>query len=388
MTQDSAVLVQEAGDDVEETDLPRRHKSIVTEKNDDKIEVCKLAEEEHQEYRTIMANAKVPEDVPNDCWGGLIFIIVCDFPDIRAHRAVMEGKIRVTFCFFMFLVNLSIQAILLCFIGKLLMLPGILSAQNLYKDFRQKAYHEGIASQDHFDELTTSERDHLCGMALSQHLFVRVILFLWVTTNVGELRDNFAKAVAIVNLPALPKVCGTDIDTRVMVRDMRDSGFGEFCVVCLNMKGKVGLFLLVFIPKFIIAVLLTFTGCLWLIAAESIGDLILNSLALAFVVKVDELIAAVFYPARLQDDIATLCILSPTDPDETDDDLSSWNRSVEFVQCALTLVATMTLVQMFVVFQPVLPFYGNDVADLCVAYLDTQVPWCLPWQSDCFPARQ
>merc|ERR1719191_2457117 len=93
----------------------------------------------------------------------------------------------------------------------------------------------------------------ICGLALSQRLFVRIIIFLWMANNV------------------------------------------EHHVICLNMKGKVGLICAVYIPKLIITSILTLTGSLWLVASESISDLILNSLALAFVVKVDEIIATTFF---------------------------------------------------------------------------------------------
>jgi len=306
---------------------------------------------------------------------------VNDFPDLRAGRATLEGKVRVAFVFFLFLTNLLIQIVLLMYIGKLLMLPDILGAQDLYKKFHEEAFDNMEVNQEMFNDMPASEKELLCGMALSQGLFVRVIIFLWVSTNVGELRDNLAKTVGIVNLPQLPD----GMDTRLMVRDLPDTAESEYCVVCLNMKGKVGLFVLVFIPKFIIAIALTFIGSIWLIAAESIGDLILNSLALAFVVKVDELIAAVFFPSRLQDNLVNLCIMLPCDEDEKDEDKLMQKIVNEFFQCAGVVLITIVFVEITFRFQPVLPHYANDVTTPCVVYLNSQVPWCLPWQRDCFP---
>lgn len=354
---------------------------MVAQKKAEFAALVENTERDCPEYKNIVDSANVQEDIPNDCWGALVFVIVNDFPDLRAGRAVLEGKVRVAFCFFLFLLNMFIQGVLLWFIGKLLMLPDILGAQNLYKSFHQIAFEHGVVNPDLFAGMSEGEKTHLCGMALSQGLFVRVILFLWVSTNVQELRDNFMKTVGCVSLPALPE--GTD--TRLMVRDLPATDASEFCVICLNMKGKVGLLLLVFIPKFIIAILLAFSGSLWLLSAESIGDLILNSLALAFVTKVDELIAAVFAPTRLQQDLAALCLMLPADPDDKDEDKLTVKIVWEFFQCTVVVVATFVLVEVMFRYQPVLPNYGYDVAGPCQAYLATQVPWCFPWQHDCFP---
>lgn len=363
-------------------DIPRRFASALDIKRQEFTELVQESEK-NPVYADIVRNATEPEDIPNDCWGGLFFVIVEDFPDLRAGRAVMEGKVRTCYVFLLFLINLFIQGVLLFFIGKLLMMPGMLDTQNLYNTFRQTAFLNGVVEQSRFDDMGSGEKQNLCGMALSQGLFVRVILFLWVTTNVGELREVWRMTSRTVKLPDLP----AGIDTRLMVRDLRErEGGGEFCVICLNMKGKVGLFLLVFIPKSIIAIILTGTGCVWLVASESIGDLILNSLALAFVVKVDELIALVFYPQRLQKDVATLSLMLPNDPDEKDEDKRMRNSTYEILQCALVLFATMIFVEFIIGFQPVLPNYANDVTAPCLSFLNTQVPWCYPWQKNCFPA--
>lgn len=340
--------------------------------------------EQNPEYAEIVRNATRPEDIPNDTWGAMVFIVVEDFPDLRAGRAVIEGKVRTFFVLFMWIGNLFIQGILLFFIAKLLMLPEIHDAQNLYKKYHEDSFAGGIFDPHLFESMSHLEKKHLCGMALSQYAFVRVIIFLWVATNMCEVRDNYRMMIASCGLPNLPD--GTD--TRLMVRDLHErEGGGEYCVICLNWKGKLGLLLLVFIPKYFIAIILTFTGCLWLASAESIGDLILNSLALAFVTRVDELMATAFFPYKLQEDIATLSIMLPTDPDELngDDQTNMINRTWAYVKCTSMMLVTLLIVEVIISLQPIIPNYADDVATPCVAFLQQQVPWCSPWQKDCFP---
>jgi hypothetical protein len=359
-----------------------RAPSALEEKKREYMKICKQADQV-PEYAAILKNATVVEDVPNDCWGALIFMSVKDFPDLRFGRAVLEGKVRVFFILLMFFVNMFIQIQLLRIICQLLMMPDILKAQDLYKFFHDKAYEEGQLQPNAFEELSEYNKNHLCGMALSQRLFVRIIVFLWVTNNVGEIRDNWSKTVAIFGLPFLPE----GMDTRLQVRDLSDrgeDGVGDLCVVCLNMRGRLILLGLVFIPKFVIAIVLSLTGVFWLMATESISDLILNSLALAFVVKVDELLAQVFFPTKLQKNIETLCIMMP--PREAANDDEEMMQNVwDYVYLGITFVAVVSLVHLAISFQFIIPNWQDDVTEPCKAYLESKVPWCMPWNTDCFP---
>jgi len=283
--------------------------------------------------------------------------------------------------FFVFIANLLIQGILLYFIIKLLMMPSLLSTQNIYKEFHDTAFDSDGFNTDRFSGLSKETKADLCGLALSQMMFLRIILFLWVTNNVGELRDTFTKMSGVCNLPYLPD----GLDTRLMKRDLEASERDDN-IICLNLKGKVGLISLVFLPKFIIATVLMITGCIWLMAAENIGDLILNSLALAFVVKVDELLAEVFFPRHFLEMVSDLAFVLPT-KQSADKDKAMQQRAWDFVMCALTMATTMGAVEAMIIFQPVVPGYEYDVHTACMDFLNTQVPWCLPWEADCFPVR-
>lgn len=351
----------------------------IIEETEHELELLVLrAEQNNPEYASIVANATRVEDVSCDVWGASIWILVHDLPDFRAGRMLFEGQCRLAFVSFVFVINFLIQSILLYFIITLLMMPGLLETQNIYKKFHKEAFIDAAVNSDRFDAMSSRDKANLCGLALSQLMFVRVILFLWVTLNVGELRDCFTKMLGAFSLPDLPE----GLDTRLMKRDLAASN-NVHNIICLNMKGKIGLTIVVFIPKMIIALVLMLTGCIWLMAAENIGDLILNSLALAFVVKVDELLAAVFFPEHFLEEVQDLAFVLPADANDKDE--ASIERAWEFAMCALTLLATLGAVEVIICFQPVLPKYSYDVPGACMAYLAGQVPWCGPFQTDCFP---
>jgi len=335
------------------------------------------SEKESPEYAAIVRGATEVEDVASDVWGALIFVVVHDLPDFRAGRMVLEGQVRMFYVFFVFAGNFFIQAILLYFIIKLLMMPSLLGAQDIYQEFHKTAFDDSGQTAD-ISSMAPHSQAELCGLALSQLLFVRIILFLWVTNNVGELRDTVQKMVGAISLPLLPE----GLDTRLMKRDLEASPRDDN-IICLNLKGKVGLVILVFMPKMIIATVLMFVGCVWLMAAENIGDLILNSLALAFVVKVDELLAEVFFPRNFLEMVSDLAFVLPREEGEAMQKMEK--RAWEFIMCAITMAFTFIFVEVMIAFQPVIPEYAYDVHAACMDYLSRQVPWCLPFQADCFP---
>lgn len=353
----------------------------IAEEHQHEIEVLIYrAERDCKEYADIAENATVVEDVSCDVWGALIFVVVSDLPDWRSGRMLFEGKVRMAYVFFVFIANVLIQFALLAFIARLLLMPSLLSAQDVYEAFHRESFHDNVLDKDRFNMMSANEKLNLCGLALSQMMFVRVIIFLWITNNVGELRDTCTKLLGVINLPYLPE----GLDTRLMKRDITTSSV-ENNIICLNMKGKVGLGVLVFLPKFMISIFLMLTGCVWLMASQSIGDLILNSLALAFVVKVDELLAEVFFPGHFIEMVADLAFVLPTPAGDDDKDLAMQRRACEFFYCAVTLLMTIVSVEAMIVLQPVIPEYALDVKGACRDFIDGQVPWCMPFQSGCFP---
>lgn len=333
------------------------------------------------EYNEIVKKATVIQDISADCWGALFFVVVNDMPDLKVGRISASGKSRIVFSIVVFCINLFIQFMLLYFICKLLMMPGMLSAQNVYQYFTSHAFTDRVIDHDLFELLPHKYKAKVCGLALSQTIFARVVLFLWITTNVGELRGNYVKMASTINLPQLPQ----GLDLRLMVKDSSDpSDEHGGRVVCLNQGSKELLVAFIFVPKFIICIFLTTTGCLWLLSAENIGDLILNSLALAFVVQVDELIATVFFPATYLEDLTRLGLASQKEVE--DPEIVEAKLIKSFFLCTITLLVTAAFVELAIRFQPVIPSYnGHEVSEACLSYISSQVPWCMPGRTDCFP---
>jgi len=317
-------------------------------------------------YDEILAKANRIVDIQADCWGALFFVVVRDIPALLVGFIDCVGRVRIAFSVVVFLLNLFIQATLLYFICKLLMMPSMFSAQTVYKDFTENAFEEDAVSQDLFDELSHKNKDRICGLALSQVVFVRVIIFLWISTNVAELKDIYKKMLETVSIPPLPE----GLDRRLMVHDNPATRDVEILVVCMTLRVKILLFIVIYIPRVLIAMFLIFAGSLWLMSAEKISDLILNSLALAFVTNVDELICAVFFPPFFIHDIENLALACQEE--EHDPDVQKASQLKSFMYSSMVLIMTSVAVELAVRYQPIIhSFQGEDVTAVCLPYLES-----------------
>eukprot|EP00929_Paragymnodinium_shiwhaense_P034232 TRINITY_DN18656_c0_g2_i2.p1 TRINITY_DN18656_c0_g2~~TRINITY_DN18656_c0_g2_i2.p1 ORF type:complete len:392 (-),score=69.73 TRINITY_DN18656_c0_g2_i2:326-1501(-) len=365
-----------SGEDLpQESDISRQF-SVLTPQQ--------VAEQAAQDetYQAILKQGTVINDVPVNCWSALVFVVVNDFPDMVAMHLSTVQKFRILFGVVMFTMNLLIQGTILFFIYKQLMMPSFKSAQNLYKEFHEKAYVEGHFDIGHFEEMESKEQSEICGLALSHALICRILIFLWVSTNMHELALCVGRIKLVAWLPRLPP----GLDSRLMVKDVQHvETKEEFWIICADMKTKFFLIVLVYVPKTLVALTLTTTGCLWLLASESFGDLILNSLALIFVTDVDEMLGAAFFPHKFQEDLEALAYASQEDADAQDEAKMEGKEAISYVfQLTILTLSCMIVVAMHM-YQPVLPGFVDDVKGACIAYWKTQRPWCFPFEADCFP---
>eukprot|EP00929_Paragymnodinium_shiwhaense_P034228 TRINITY_DN18656_c0_g1_i1.p1 TRINITY_DN18656_c0_g1~~TRINITY_DN18656_c0_g1_i1.p1 ORF type:complete len:382 (-),score=59.30 TRINITY_DN18656_c0_g1_i1:220-1365(-) len=333
-------------------------------------------------YQKIVEKATIIADVPVNCWSALVFVVVNDFPDMVALHASSVQRFRILFGLVMFTLNILIQGTILYFIYQQLMMPSFKSAQNLYKEFHEKAYVGGHFDIEDFTNMPSEEQSSICGLALSHSLICQLLIFLWVSTNMHELANCVGRLKLVATLPRLP----SGLDPRLMVKDVKhEETKQEFRVLCADLKTKCFLIFLVYVPKMAVAVILTTTGCLWLLASESFGDLILNSLALIFVTDVDEMLGAAFFPHKFQEALESMAYACQEDDDAHDEAKKESKESFSYVFQLTILVCSCLIVVAMYKYQPVLPGFERDVKSACVEYWKTQRPWCMPFADDCFP---
>merc|ERR1719311_236936 len=113
-----------------------------------------------------------------------------------------------------------------------------------------------------------------------------------------ELKSIIRQIKAIQGLPRLP--------TGIHAHDMVNEGDEEDKLVALNCMTRFFIWMLMLLPKLIIIAALFMEGCIWLAATESFADLILNSLALTFVLDIDSVIFTCFLPERMAKNLARM----------------------------------------------------------------------------------
>merc|ERR1711924_558628 len=129
----------------------------------------------------------------------------------------------------------------------------------------------------------------------------------------------------------------------------------------------MGLFwVFIIVPKILVAAGLCLMGYTWLVATDFLPDLILNSLALAFVVQIDELIFSVFLPARMESDLERTRFALPADDVDMNDPESGQafeQRTVikEYRRTACFMTFVLLFVPLFLKYQPVIPGYEWDL---------------------------
>jgi len=128
-------------------------------------------------------------------------------------------------------------------------------------------------------------------------LMCALALTVWILTVFKELNKIAAMARAASALPrrASPRV--------VVVVEGDDDGDGEgaaMMVVESISPLRLGLFLVVCAARLALIGFLAYFGSLFLVHTIPLGDLLLNAVALEFVISIDELLFEVLAPAKLQ----------------------------------------------------------------------------------------
>eukprot|EP00930_Biecheleria_cincta_P063119 TRINITY_DN4861_c0_g1_i2.p1 TRINITY_DN4861_c0_g1~~TRINITY_DN4861_c0_g1_i2.p1 ORF type:complete len:422 (-),score=77.51 TRINITY_DN4861_c0_g1_i2:45-1310(-) len=207
--------------------------------------------------------------------------------------------------------------------------------------------------QANFENLTSDEQDLACAIPFSQPKLLLPILFIWTLTIVADLRrcgDLFVRL--ILSTPTISSM-----------QDAVVEGDGETqIIVGLTKTMKAALATTCIIPRWVIDVYLLWLGCRWLAATPSFSDLLLNSVALEFIVLLKDALYTGVVPDRNKR--ATQNTL-----------VQPWQKTEPanyrvFLSSFLLMAVTCAWVLYYVYrFQAVLPDYKWDVAATCKEYV-------------------
>merc|ERR1712129_294586 len=180
--------------------------------------------------------------------------------------------------------NLLLQFGILQFIRFNVVAPAVHKVQVEFKNYRAEVFDEnGNFLPEKWEAY--SGKAFLCQMSVTTGWSQYVVLFVWTTAMLAEFRMSYYMARAISRTPRVRSA-----ELMLVITDVKTS------VVALTMSARLMLYLFVCTPKFLISSYLLFLGCQWLSAAHTCEDLVLNSVALEFVLTIDEMLFQAFMP--------------------------------------------------------------------------------------------
>lgn len=318
--------------------------------------------------------------LPPEMWGVTILLIVKDLSNFLRCKLNTEAALRVMFGFSCMVVNLWLQGTILWYVHKYIVDQAVHETQVNYRK-----YHAEVFNPDGSFNLPVWHKWKgpymaLCNLAVSKESFTFAILFIWTGRMLGEVRSIERLIRDIWHIKAMDS--GSD-----MVKDVLgdDGEVAETHIVGLTRCVRLALYMFVVIPKLLIAAILMFIGCRWLCATESFSDLILNALALEFVIGVDELVYDNFAPQAMKEwlEMTSICHYKGRAKTKEGQVIVGYLRSMMYL--ALSLIWAWCYLKYI---QQVIPGFQNDIQPHCDGwFLKKYEPICLPGQdaATCFP---
>lgn len=296
--------------------------------------------------------------------------------------------VRLIFVALAMFLNCWLQLVVLFYVNRFIVGQAVHDTQSHYKQYHREVFHRDGSFYPEKWKVWTGPYMELCNLAMSKIVFTLAIMFMWTARMVGELRSIERLGRDVYTVRGLK-----DKETfeNMMVEqkdDPDDDEPSQYHVVALTKPVRASIFLTVIVPKFLIAVLLLYIGCQWLCATESFSDLILNALALEFVIAVDELMYDVFAPAVLQDWVNRVKFIhfveAPSKDSKNAAAIHAYIRSIVYILgcCAWAYFYLFH-------FQQVIPSFKQDIHIHCGGWFEkhyeSMCPPGMKDNSECFP---
>jgi len=204
--------------------------------------------------------------------------------------------------------------------------------------------------------LSEGDQGNACRIPLSQPFFFYIILLIWTLTCFAELRKSLTLTIEIYKLKTVKSM------TQALEK-AEEEGAGDAVIIGLTCVVKLFMLLLLLV-RVAITVYLLWVGCRWLLSTNRFADLILNAIALEFILQLKELVHAVLVPARNAIELGKTTLKLA----KADEKIKPGCK--EFTGTSAILLIAFLWVWFYMYhFQEVLPEYKWDVHDVCTEYI-------------------
>lgn len=329
------------------------------------------------------------EELPCDTLGFMICAIVRDGEALatgttRGHRWAKIS--RLITASLILLVNVALQVYLFSCILAYIVPPAVAELSHAYNEYERIMYpnHTVIANglvrgvDGYFEPLNFAKlgddlKQRVCTSTFAQPCFFQPLLLIWTLNCLREMKGATDQIyMLIIKMPTVPSMKDSLhtrlVDTGVVVGGSDKVAIIEVkTIVGLTYAIKLIVFFIILLPRVFITGFLCWLGSRWLAAADDFGNLVLDTVALEFLLLLKVLLYHTVISDRNRRDMNQTQVRPETHTERT----SMWIYASTMGWIFLALGWTGFYVNYF---QMVLIDYRFDLPELCTSWTAANYP--------------
>jgi len=341
-----------------------------------------LAEQESaitRDIRTGAADLEIGEleekvlDIPEDAYGAGMLALVRDVWRIYRGEEVCVSLVCSVLSLGLLILNLVLQFAILLYVYIYVVRTAMRTVQVQFAHFRTHVHNaEGEFQLELWEDYDELRKKRLCQIPLSDLKFYYSVITCWTLTCMREVKSAHRLFHDVAAMP----VCSTSAE---MIEHKSDGSEEKIFIVKLTCFTRTLLVLFICVPKFLISIALLWLGCQWLSATTSFTELVLNAVAMEFIINIDEVVYEAMLPRWYQRQVADIDFLSrtySTVPKAERERAAMWHGTKRTLSYLLASVLWVSVFSQ--VLQQVLPIDFSEIGTHCRAYIvQSTTPICL-----------
>lgn len=326
------------------------------------------------------------EELPTDTLGFFICALVRDAEGIVVGRPLPYTRIsRTVLASLILILNLFLQVYLFYYILQYVVPAAVGEIRDTYQQYEVIMYEnhttlslngeirgiDGYFNPAQFQNLGEDLKVSVCTIPFSQPWFFIPLLFIWTLSCVREVKNAiFLMYLLIIRMPTVKSMADALHSRKELsgVKTRRELTQGKE----LNVKVIIGLtpilkailFFVVLLPRIFITCFLCWLGSRWLAAANDFGELVLDTVAVEFLILLKNLLFVTLVSDRNKRDLHHTEVRPATFTERA----SLW---VYISSSFWVFVAVGWVVLFCGYFQMVLLDYRWDVREVCTNWIKT-----------------
>jgi len=218
---------------------------------------------------------------------------------------------------------------------------------------KRRGISERYFNASRFDLLSKGDKDSICRLPLSQPVFLITILYVWTLTCLAEMRQALSWMYRM--LFAIPTV-------KTMSLALHQDDEDNWTIEGLPIMLKLFVVFVNSLPRLLMSLYLMWLGSRWLTATTGFSNLVLNAVALEFILLLGQVLYNSTVPFRLQKEVEKVLVRSSRGREDA-------SIAAYFGMFMVGIISLAWVLLYVVFFQQVLPDYRWDVHEVCASLL-------------------